>query len=87
MKPAGWAPCLGIATLARYTLPMTPLHKFKIGQVVRFRGDQFRVIRRLEVVNGHPTYQIKRESDGSERVGRERELTDPSLKSRSRTKE
>ena len=78
--------CLGIATLGRYPGPMSSLHKFKIGQVVLYRGDQFRVIRRLEVTNGQPTSRIRRESDGSERVSLERELTDPTL-SRRRTKE
>ena len=65
---------------------MSSLHKFKIGQVVLYRGDQFRIIRRLEVTNGQPTYRIRRESDGSERVSLERELTDPTS-SRRRTKE
>jgi hypothetical protein len=78
--------CLGIATLGRYPGPMSSLHKFKIGQVVLYRGDLFRIIRRLEIANGHPTYRIRRESDGSERVGRERDLNDPDSKKR-RTKE
>jgi hypothetical protein len=63
---------------------MSSTHKFKIGQVVLYRGDLFRIIRRLKVANGQPTYRIRRESDNSERVALERELTDPSLKSRGR---
>ena len=64
---------------------MSTVHKFKIGQVVLFRGDQFRIIGRLEGARGQPTYRIRHETKGTERVGREREMTDPSLRSRSRT--
>jgi hypothetical protein len=63
---------------------MSSMHRFKIGQVVRYRGDHFLIIGRLKVAGVQPTYRIKRESDGSERVVVERELTDPTAKSRSR---
>ena len=62
-----------------------PLHKFIIGQKVRFtpdlgqlanRGETFAVLRLLPEVGGTPQYQIKSEMDGHSRVVREDQLVD-----------
>jgi hypothetical protein len=65
---------------------MPSLHRFKIGQVVLYRGDHFRILGRLAIAGGQPTYRIRHETDDSERVVLERELTDPNPQKRSRTR-
>jgi hypothetical protein len=70
----------------RLSSVMSPLHRFKIGQVVRYRGDSFRILGRIEIAGGQPTYRIRRETDDNERVVLERELTDPRPQKRSRTR-
>jgi hypothetical protein len=57
---------------------MSSLHKFKIGQVVLYRGDRFQIISRLREAGGQPTYRIRHEIENDERVVRENELHDPS---------
>jgi hypothetical protein len=65
---------------------MPSLRKFKIGQIVLYRRDLFRIIARLEVAGDEPAYRIKRETDDNERVVLERDLTDPSPHKHSRTR-
>jgi hypothetical protein len=69
----------GIAFRARrgYPLVMSSSHKFKIGQAVLYRGDFFRILGRLEIAGGQPTYRIRHETDDNERIARENELNDP----------
>jgi hypothetical protein len=50
---------------------MPSSHRFKIGQVVLYRGDFFRIIGRLQEAGGQPTYRIKHETEDDERVVRE----------------
>ena len=66
---------------------MPSLHKFKIGQtVLLYRRDVFRIIARLDVAGGEPTYRIKRETDDKERVVLERDLAAPSPHKHGRTR-
>jgi hypothetical protein len=62
-----------------------PVHKFAVGQKVRFtpemgqianRGETFVVIRQLPEAAGIPQYEIKSEMDGHARVVRETQLAD-----------
>jgi hypothetical protein len=61
------------------------IHKFAIGQKVRFtpemtqlgnRGEMFVVVRQLPETSGVFQYEIKSEMDGHARVVRESQLTD-----------
>lgn len=63
---------------------MPSSHRFKIGEVVRYRGDFFRIIGRLKIASGQPTYRIRQETDDNERVALERELQVPGGQKRSR---
>jgi hypothetical protein len=62
-----------------------PVHKFGVGQKVRFtpemgqvasRGETFVVVRQLPEAGGTFQYQIKSELDGHARVVREHQLAD-----------
>ena len=61
------------------------VHKFAVGQKVRFapemgqvanRGESFVVVRQLPEAGGVFQYQIKSENDGHARVVRETQLAD-----------
>jgi hypothetical protein len=65
---------------------MPSSHKFKIGQAVFYRGDHFRIISRLEMAGGQPTYRIRHETDDNERVVPERELQLPGGQRHNRTR-
>jgi hypothetical protein len=62
-----------------------PVHKFAVGQKVRFtlemgqlanRGETFVIVRQLPEASGVFQYQIKSEMDGHGRVVRESQLVD-----------
>jgi hypothetical protein len=65
---------------------MPSSHRFKIGQVVLYRGDFFQIIGRLQETGGQPTYRIKHETEDDERVVRENALDDPSPHKRIRAR-
>ena len=62
-----------------------PVHKFVIGQKVRFRPDMgqlanrdetFAIVRQLPETAGMPQYEIRSDADGHVRVVREDQLAD-----------
>ena len=64
---------------------MPSLHRSKIGQAVLYRRDHVRIIGRLGVAGGEPTYRIRHEADDNELVVFERELQPPGGQRHTRT--